>query len=219
MVRRPSKNSNLPTGMRARHRAKFGTYYYLDTGKVPRREIPLGKDYVLAVQKWGELKLTAKPVSDLITFRHVAECYMRDVLPKKAPATQKDNLRELKQLYKFFDDPPAALETNEPVHINQYLKFRSSAHVRANREKALFSHIWNYSRGQGLTNRDTPCRGIKGHKETGRDVYIEDDIYDLVLKHAELPLKDAIELAYLTANAHPMCLAIAELTLNLAHSQ
>lgn len=197
MGRKPSRNKNLPAGMRARHRGKFGTYYYLDTGDLPRKEISLGKDYVLAVQKWAELT-SAKPIADLVTFRYAAERYIRDILPSKAPATQKDNLRELNQLYKFFDDPPAPLETIDPVHVNQYLVFRSSAKVRANREKALFSHIWNYARGQGLTNRENPCRGIKGFKETGRDVYVDDDIYALVLKHAELPLKDAIELAYLT---------------------
>jgi integrase len=197
MGRTPSRNKNLPAGMRARHRGKFGTYYYLDTGNLPRKEISLGKDYVLAVQKWAELT-SARPMGDLVTFRYAAERYMSDILPSKAPATQKDNLRELNQLYKFFDDPPAPLETIDPVHVRQYLDFRSSAKVRANREKALLSHIWNYAREHGLTNRENPCRGVKGYKESGRDVYVDDKIYELVLKHAELPLKDAIELAYLT---------------------
>lgn len=197
MGRKPSKNKNLPAGMRARHRPS-GIHYYLDTGEKPRREIALGKDYVLAVQKWAELTAASKPVGDLITFRYVAERYMRDVVPHKALATQKDNLRELNQLYKFFDDPPAPIETIDPVHVRQYLDFRSSAKVRANREKALFSHIWNYAREHGLTSRENPCRGVKGFKEAGRDVYVDDNIYDLVLKYAELPLKDAIELAYLT---------------------
>jgi len=197
MGRKPTTNNNLPKGMRARRRP-YGTYYYLDTGETPRREISLGKDYVLAVQKWAELTSASAPVADLITFRYVAECYIRDVLPTKARSTQADNIRELKQLYRFFDDPPAPLETIDPVHIRQYLDFRSEAKVRANREKALFSHIWNYAREKGLTNRENPCRGVRGFKETGRDVYVDDEIYDLVLQHAELPLKDAIELAYLT---------------------
>ena len=72
MGRKPSRNKNLPAGMRARHRGKFGTYYYLDTGDLPRKEISLGKDYVLAVQKWAELT-SAKPMADLVTFRYAAE--------------------------------------------------------------------------------------------------------------------------------------------------
>lgn len=196
MGRKPSRNKNLPVGMRARHRPS-GTHYYLDTGEKPRREISLGKDYVLAVQKWAELT-AAKPVSDLVTFRYAAERYMKDVLPQKSYTTQKDNLRELKQLYRFFDDPPAPLDTIEPVHVRQYLDFRSSAKIRANREKALFSAIWNYARERGLTSRENPCRGVKGYKETGRDVYVDDAVYQAVWKHAEVPLRDALDLAYLT---------------------
>ena len=183
--------------MRARNRGK-DTYYYLDTGEKPRREIALGKDYVRAVQKWAEYTASAAPVTNLVTFRYAAECYTKDVIPLKARTTQTDNLRELKQLYRFFDDPPAPLENIDPVHVRQYLDFRSDAKVRANREKALFSHIWNYAREKGLTNRENPCRGVRSYKEKGRDVYIDDQIYALVLEHAELPLKDAIELAYLT---------------------
>lgn len=187
----------MPAGMRARHRPA-GTFYYLDTGEKPRKEIPLGKDYVLAVQKWAELTKASKPVGDLITFRYVAERYMKDVLPSKSYATQKDNHRELKQLYRFFDDPPAPMETIDPVHIRQYLDFRKDAPIRANREKALFSSIWNYARERGLTARENPCRGVKGYKETGRDVYIDDAVYMAVWSCAEPPLRDALDLAYLT---------------------
>lgn len=184
--------------MRARHRGKFGTYYFLDSGETPRREIALGKDYIRAVQKWASLT-SIRTTEDMVTFRYVAEKYLHDILPTKAPSTQKDNLRELTQLYKFFDNPPAPIERINPVHIRQYLDFRSNAKVRANREKALFSHVWNYAREHGLTSRENPCRGIKGYKETGRDIYIDDEVYQAVLRHAEAPLKDAIQLAYLTA--------------------
>ena len=133
-------------------------------------------------------------------------------------------MRELGMLYKFFDDPPAVFDDIEPVHMRQYLDWRikwtikdmtdknrkrvkagkeplpvpkDAGHVRANREKALFSHIWNYARGKGLTNKPNPCAGIKGHKETGRDVYVDDEIYKLVHSAADEPLRDALDLAYL----------------------
>ena len=196
MGRKPTVNHNLPKGMRARHRP-YGTVYYLDTGGKPRKEIPLGSDYLLAVQKWAELTAKELP-GELITFRRAAENYIRDVLPTKSRTTQKDNLRELANLYKFFDNPPAPLEQIDPVHVKQYLNFRSSAKVRANREKALFSHIWNYARANGLTNRENPCRGVKGFKETGRDVYIDDDVLAAVYDAAEPTLRNALDLAYLT---------------------
>lgn len=224
MGRKPTKNLNLPKGMRARVR-RGKTYYLLDLGGKPRKEVPLAiNDYVAAVRKWAELTVSEIPTAAAITFRHVAERYMREVLPTKSKTTQDDNLRELPVLYEFFDRPPIALEKIDPVHVRQYLDWRvrmaiaravetnkkrvaggkpplpvppDLGHVRANREKALLSHIWNFARSKGLTSKANPCAGIKGHKEDGRDVYVEDDIYQLVHDVAEEPLKDALDLAYL----------------------
>jgi hypothetical protein len=55
MGRRPSSNVQLPPYMRKRVRA-YGTYYYLDTGENPRKEIPLGKDYLTALKRYVELR-------------------------------------------------------------------------------------------------------------------------------------------------------------------
>ena len=50
MGRKPSKNLNLPPRMRARVR-NGKTYYLYDTRGSPRHEIPLGTDYIFAVQQ------------------------------------------------------------------------------------------------------------------------------------------------------------------------
>ena len=57
-----------------------------------------------------------------------------------------------------------------------------TAKVRANRERALLSHIFNQARAWGYTDAPNPCAGIKGHKETGRDRYgyVEDDEFKAV---------------------------------------
>lgn len=194
------KKNNTPPRLRARQRHKTGKiFYYYDAGGKPRKEIPLGSDYALALKKWAELEIDAKPRQQgVITFRYVAERYIKEVLPLKAPATQRDNLRELKQLYTFFDSPPAPIEKIKPIHIRQYLDWRESK-TRANREKALFSHIWNKAREWGYTDLTNPCQGIKGNRETGRkEIYIEDEIFDAVYQAASQPLKDAMALAYLT---------------------
>lgn len=202
MGRKPTKNLNLPAGMRVRER-RYGTYYYLDTGKQagePRKEIPLGSDYVEAVRKWAELTASSKRAGNLVTFRQAAERYQREVLPTKARSTQESNLRELAHLLKFFDDPPVPLDDIEPVHVRQYLDWRGqTAKVRANREKALFSHVWNFARSKGITNKANPCAGIKGYTEKGRDAYVEDQVFKVVYDAAEVPLQDAMDLAYLTA--------------------
>ncbi len=73
--------------------------------------------------------------------RYVTERYLIEVVPTESAATRKDNARELKQLLSFFNDPPASLEAIQPQHVHQYLRWRKSAPVRANREKALLSAI------------------------------------------------------------------------------
>ena len=197
MGRRPTRNLNLPAGMRARHRPS-GIHYYLDTGSEPRREIPLGKDYAQAVMKWAELTATDRPGS-VVTLKDVAREYIKHVLPNKAPRTRKDNLKELENLYKFFNEPPVPLEDIQPINVRQYLNWRgATAKVRANREKALLSHIWNFARDKGYTALPNPCAGIKGFKEVGRDIYVDDPVFEAVWNAAEEPLRDAVDLAYLT---------------------
>lgn len=198
MARPPYVHKNLPARMRARQRGQK-VYYYYDTGGKPRKEISLGTDYAMAIKKWAELEIDARPrYNQTITFRYVAERYMREVLPTKAPRTQKDNLAEIEWLYRFFDNPPAPLEEIEPIHIRQYLDQRQ-AKTRANREKALFSHIWNKAREWGYTNLPNPCAGIRGYREPGRkDIYVEDKTYHAVYAVASAPLRDAMDMAYLT---------------------
>lgn len=50
-----------------------------------------------------------------------------------------------------------------------------------------------------MTKALNPTVGIKRHKEKGRDIYVEDDELALILVHADEPLQEAIDLAYLTA--------------------
>lgn len=197
MGRRPSRPDAIPR-LRARKKGRKVWYYY-DHGGKPRREEALGCDYGLAIKRWAELERAGgEKAAEVITFRYVANKYRAEVIPTKAPATQKDNARELKQLLAFFDDPPGPLDSITPVHVAQYLRWRGQkAKVRANREKALLSHIWNWAREIGYTALANPCAGIKGFREDGRDVYIEDALYNAVWDAASVPLRDAMDLAYL----------------------
>jgi integrase len=70
--------------------------------------------------------------------------------------------------------------------------------VRANREKALFSHMWNFARKEGFTKQPNPCAGIGRFKETGRDAIIGDALMERLMQHAGLPLQFAVRLAKLT---------------------
>jgi len=202
MGRQPTKNLNLPSRMRARQRPS-GLYYFYDAGGKPRKEIALGKNYAEAVRKWAELEQDGhETASRLITLKDVTDQYTRDVIPTKATRTQDDNIKEIAKLLEFFNDPPVALDDIKPVHVRQYLDWRTKkgtkSTVRANRERALLSHIWNKAREWGITDKENPCKGVTGYTETGRDIYIEDNILAAVYKEACQPLKDALDLAYLT---------------------
>lgn len=197
---RPSKPGSIAR-LRERKKASDRVFYYYDTGGKDRKEIPLDSDYGLAIMEYAKLerdRTATDLVAKVITFRYVAEKYMVDIVPTKGTATQADNKRELKNLIAFFDDPPAPLETIEPLHVRQYLTWRKAAPVRANREKALLSAIWNYARDKGYTSVANPCAGIKGNKETGRDTYVEDALFKRVHDKADAGLQDAMDLAYLT---------------------
>ena len=199
MGRKPSKPGAIPR-FRARQQKSGVVHYYYDKGGKPRKEIALGSDYGLAIKKWAELeRATDIPLPAVLTFRHVADAYRREAIPLKADRTQRDNHKELNKLLEFFDDPPGPFDAIEPVHIKKFLRWRGkTAKVRAQREKALLSHLWNWALGEGYTKLPNPCAGIKAKGSKGRDVYIEDDEYRAVWEKADACLRDLIDLAYLT---------------------
>ena len=197
MGRRPSSPNAIPR-LRVRKRGSKRYYFYDHRGK-PRRETPLGCDYGLAVKRWAEFEHESQDkVAAVITFRYVCDQYRAKVIPTKARATQAGNLLEIVKLLEFFDDPPGPLDAIEPVHVRQYLNWRSATPTTATREKALLSHIWNFARDRGYTALPNPCAGIKGYKGKGRDVYIDDVAYAALHAAADAPLRDAMDLAYLT---------------------
>ncbi|TFW72093.1 integrase [Methylotenera oryzisoli] len=200
MGRKSTVNSNLPPRMRARTQKSGVTYYYYDTGKKPRVEIPLGSDYILAVKKWAELHQEPTPVPAMPTIETVWNRYVQYELIKKPASTQKDYNKCIKQILKVFNNPPAPLDLIEPFHIRKYIDYRGkSAETRANRERSLISLLWNYARANGYTSKANPCTGITGFTEKKRDVYIADEVYAAVYACADQPTKDALDLSYLTA--------------------
>ncbi|PHV10894.1 tyrosine-type recombinase/integrase [Chitinimonas sp. BJB300] len=189
MGRKRTNDFDLPPRM-----ARKGFSYYYVTNTKPRRWIALGPDLGIAKRKWAELENTEPSPNDS-TFAAVAARYKRDVFPTKAPRTQKDNAKELVNLLAVFGEVP--LDSIKPTHVRQYLDKRgATAQVRANREKALLSHIFNRAREWGLTDRPNPCEGVKGHRETGRDKYVSDEEYRAVWEQAHFTVQDAMDLAY-----------------------
>ncbi|MGH8655180.1 MAG: tyrosine-type recombinase/integrase, partial [Gammaproteobacteria bacterium] len=131
--------------------------------------IRLGSDYGEAMRAWAELVAQPKSAS---TMNDLFDRYMLEVAPLKAPVTYKGNQREIQPLRVFFGEMrPTDVE---PTHVYQYLDERGkSARIRANREKALLSHVFSTAIRWGSL-RDNPCRNVKRLTEKPRDRYIED---------------------------------------------
>lgn len=193
MGRKPSAHSNLPPHMRKRKQRSGKIYYYFDTGAKPRKEIPLGDDYIVALRKYADL---ADVDHDAATFGDVMDRYEREVLHTLATSTIATHRSDLKHLRASFTRAP--LGEIRPAHIRKFLDKHADKPTTANRCKRLFSTLWNHARGWGYTDAENPCTGIMGHALGKRDVYITDAVFDAVHEHASPQLKEALDLGYLT---------------------
>jgi len=194
--RKPSKNSNLPPHMRKRVQRSGRTFYYLDTGSKPRKEIPLGDDYILALAKYAEL-YQQEDAAEQATFGDVIARYRREVLPTLSTNTIRTHTSDMKHLEKSFAEAP--LNQLRPVHIKNFLTDHKDKPTTANRCKRLFSTLWNHARGWGYTDAENPCTGIMGHALKKREVYVTDQVFDAVRSCASEPLRDTMDFSYLTS--------------------
>lgn len=172
-------------------------YYYNGRDEQGRRvEIPLGSDFHEALRRWAELE--SKPAPVLAALMEVIfRRYELEVVPQKAPRTQRDNLLCLKQLTAVFGK--THIDAITPAHIAKYRDLRGkAAPVRANREIALFSHVFNVAREWGYTSKENPTRGVRKNKESPRDFYADPQVWDAVYEQACQELQDAMDLSYLT---------------------
>lgn len=191
--------TNLPKNLRARTRTRKNgqqiTYYFLDLGGKPRREISLGTDYVLAVKKWAEHHIYINPKE--CTFMQLAKRFRAEILPTKKANTARWQNSALNQLEQFFGNPDVAITQIQSQHIRQFLDWKRNAPAHANNAINLFHQMWNYAREWGYTDRVCPSEGIKKHPVSKRQNYVENHIYQLFLQHADEQLRDMMQLAYI----------------------
>ncbi|WP_082447831.1 tyrosine-type recombinase/integrase [Xylophilus sp. Leaf220] len=185
-------------GLRARQQKSGVVYYYFDAGGKPRKEIPLGSDYVLAVRKWAELTQAQASVLRVVDFLQLADRYQRDEMPLKAKSTQATQLSDLRHLREFFGKPPAPLDNIRPMHIRGLLDWKKTQPTTANRLKRLFSHMFNKAREWGYTHTENPATGVRGFELAQRGVYITDAVFKAVWEAGSEPLRDTMDLGYLT---------------------
>ena len=156
----------------------------------------LGRDRAKALLLRARLE-RGLPDRSIKTFEAIAQRYGLEVIPTKARRTQVDNLKELERLRAVFGR--MQIDGIKPHHVRGYMDKRGErAKARANREKALLSHVFNKAREWGYTDATNPCQGVKGFKETGRDRYVSDAEFLAVWAQADQTLRDAMDLALLT---------------------
>ncbi|WP_025856663.1 tyrosine-type recombinase/integrase [Pseudomonas sp. CHM02] len=209
-------NRDLPPRMIRRcHKRKsgktwIGYYYNGRDAEGKRKEIPLGGDLDQAKVEWARLERRAPPKPSHL-LGSLFDRYAKEIIPTKGLRTQSDNMKELKQLRKAFEKAP--IDSITPQVVAQYRDART-AKVRANREIALLSHMFTIAREWGLTNNANPCFGVRRNKETPRDYYAGDIVWNAVYDAAVQELKDAMDLAYLTGQRPADVLKVATTDLN-----
>src|ERR1700682_3913572 len=146
MGRPRTKNRDLPPGM---HR-KQGRYYY------GQNDIALGANLVNALKRWAELH-GERVHSDVPTLADAIREYRLTELPQKSPKTQKGYRPQLVLLDKVFGKMPLGAIT--PTNVRGYMRRRPA--ISGTREKALLSAVFNFARGEGMTNAPNPCAGVR----------------------------------------------------------
>lgn len=175
---------------------KKGKVWYHVSGTLPRLWTKLSSDRAEALRLWAQREGVREDDFTKL-FSIVARRYVREIFPSKSVQTRKDNDKELANLLKVFSLMP--IDAIAPMHVREYMDIRGqAAKVRANREKALLSHIFNKAREWGYTALQNPCQGVKGFKEVGRSRYITDAEFAQVKAQAHFTVIDAMDLALLT---------------------
>lgn len=208
MGRNPYVHTNLPPRMRARRQRSGRVFYYYDTGEKPRREIPLGDDYVLAVQQWSTLHVAPPPMSMTVGWV-IGKYLVSDDYAALGAGTQADYKFALDKLTEAFGDAP--LDQVKPSHVVLYIDKRSgeSKH-RAQRERAILSMVYRWAMARDYCTFN-PVAPVKGKRLAGRkNVIISDDMFAAVYEQAGQPLRDAIDLAYYTGQRPSDVLGLSE---------
>ncbi len=170
---------------------KHGAYYYVTLPD--RKWIRLGKEDHEVYQALAKIKaLDAGKGAMLEYFTR----YEEEIIPEKAPRTQKDNLSEIKNLKRAFGKMHP--ESIKPKHIYAYMDARgTTSKTRANREKSLLSSVFSHMIRWGIVERN-PCKEVKSFTEKPRDRYVEDWEYQAVLNIASPVRRAAMEIAAIT---------------------
>lgn len=185
MGRTRTHNRHLPRRVYQRR----GKYYFAHPDG---RWIALGDEYGAALRAYAEL-IGQKRIGSL---SDLFDRYLVEIIPAKAPRTQKDQTAQLELLRGAFGQ----LQPHElsPRMVIRYRNARGQkSQTQANQELALLSHICTTAiEWEALESN--PCRDVKKFKLEPRDHYVEHADFAAMRSAAGHRLRVLMDLALIT---------------------
>lgn len=207
MVGRKTKYRELPLRMTKRtytnKRGEVWTGYYYETprdketGK--KKYIPLGSDLSEAKKKWAELE--GKPITFENAIESVAKRFFNWAKDRNESGLAERTIRDYESYYKPLAPVFGQIDINKmrSEFLLRYYHERSSKY-RGKQEIKFLSVLFNWARARGLMSISNPVTGITRQMKTSsrRIIYVTDEDFELVYKHGNDVVKDAMDIAYLT---------------------
>jgi integrase len=188
-----NKYPRLRTHVRKGANGQVWVSYYFDNR--PNKDIPLGTDYVKAVEQWDKIRnkipLTVGRIQQAI------DKYKETILPNLVKGTRQQYATYIKQLEPVFGQA-GWHEVNVPVLL-RYLDTRTKK-TSANRELSVLSVIWGKAVRWGMTEKVWPAAGLSNWKnpEVAQNIKITDEQFNAIYKHADRLLRDSMDIATAT---------------------
>ncbi len=176
---------------------KHNSYYYVYPNGKWKRLASVGQEREMRVA-WAHLE---QPNEAYGTISALLDEYLSlYAATAKAARTYKDNLKEAEYLKAFFGQMrPQDIQAR---HIGTYLEEnRKTRPVRANREKALLSHVFTWAMRHpiwGCIVLNNPCKGVTRNPETKRIRIVDDAEYMAVFNLASENVQRLMTLVYRT---------------------
>jgi integrase len=183
-------------------------YFSYDMRHEGKPDVPLGKDYELAIAQWEEIHLKKPRIKGRI--REGVQAWLETkVIASEYPnaGTRRNYIANIAQIDAVFG-MMAWHEVELPM-LRKYLTSRTNktdktkkAGFTANREMAAFQVMWNWARIEGFHKVPWPAHGMSRskwkNKEEPRRYVVTNEVFDAIYAEAEPMLRDAMDLASAT---------------------
>jgi hypothetical protein len=184
------------------------TYYFYDRRPDGEPDIPLGTVYEEALKKWDEIHHRQPRIAG--TLEEAFDRWEKEALPEyKNKNTKAGYTKHLRHLRPVFG--PALWHEVGMPEMKAYLKARGGK-TQANREMSLLSIVWNWARGEGLTDLPFPAAGMERsrwkNKERARRFAVTDELFAAVYAKGDQILRDCMDLASATGMRLTDCVAV-----------